>query len=96
MTKIPDIRKMQQITESSHLQLIETEREIVCKEIEKAANKGHHYLYIDTDLFNENVELLKNEGYEVQRKCNEWSVGTVISWYPTQKRRKKEFFIFNF
>ena len=96
MTKIPDIKQIQRITESSHLELIETEREIICKEIEKAAYKGNNHLYIDMDIFNENVELLKNEGYEVKRKCNEWSVGTVISWDLAQKRRKKEFFIFNF
>lgn len=96
MTKIPDIRKMQQITESSHLRLVEEERDRICRLIEKAANKGHHYMWIEEDIFNENIELLTNEGYYVKRRCDEWGVGTTISWYPTQQKRKKEFFIFNF
>lgn len=32
MAKIPDIRKMQQIMENSHLQIIEAEREILLRE----------------------------------------------------------------
>lgn len=93
MTKIPDIKEIQQITELSHLRRVEIEREMICKEIEKAANKGHNHLYIDKDhLFDENIELLKNGGYEVQRKCNEWYVGTIISWYPKKVKKR----IFNF
>ena len=90
MTKIPDIRKMQQITENSHLQMVEVEREKICKELEKAANKGDYYLYIDIDLFNENIELLEDEGYKVQRRCDEW--GVTISWHPGEVKKR----IFNF
>ena len=93
MTKIPDIRKMQQITENSHLQMIEAEREMLCKKIEKAARNGDYYLYIDLKLADENIELLKDEGYHLQRSCDEWSgVGTTISWYPEEVRKR----IFNF
>lgn len=96
MTRIPDIKKMQNLTESSHLRLVEEERDRICRLIEKAANKGHHHMWIEEDIFNENIELLTNEGYCVKRRCDEWGVGTTISWYPTQQKRKKEFFIFNF
>lgn len=92
MTKIPDIRKIQQITENSHLQMIEAEREMLCKEIEKAARNGDYYLYIGFQLANENIDLLKDEGYHLQRNCDEWSVGTTISWHPGEVRKR----IFNF
>ena len=93
MTKIPDIRKMQQITENSHLQIVEAERDFICKEIEKAARKGDYYLYINLKLADENIELLKDEGYHLQRNCDEWSgVGTTISWHPGEVRKR----IFNF
>lgn len=92
MAKIPDIRKMQQITENNHFKVIEAEREMICREIEKAANKGDYYLYIGTDLANKNIELLKEEGYKVQRRCDEWGVGITISWHPGEVRKR----IFNF
>ena len=92
MTKIPDIRKMQQITENSHLQVIEAEREMICREIEKAARKGDYYLYIGTDLANENIELLKEEGYHLKHDCGEWGVGFTISWHPREVKKR----IFNF
>lgn len=92
MTKIPDIRKMQQITENSHLQMIEAEREMICKEIEKAARNGDYYLYINLQLANENIELLKDEGYHLQRNCDEWGSGFTISWHPGEVRKR----IFNF
>lgn len=88
MTKIPDIRKMQQITENSHLQMIEAEREMLCKEIEKAARNGDYYLYIGFQLANENIEMLKDEGYHLQRSC----YGTTISWHPGEVRKR----LFNF
>ena len=92
MTKIPDIRQMQQITESSHLQMVEAERDFICKEIEKAARKGDYYLYVNLQLANENIELLKEEGYHLKSHCDEWGVGITISWHPEKAKKR----IFNF
>ena len=72
--------------------MVEAEREIICKEIKKAAKNGGYYLYIDFDLAQENIELLKDEGYCVQRKCSEWGVGVTISWHPDRIKKR----IFNF
>ena len=88
MTKMPDIRKMQQITENSHLQMVEAERDFICKEIEKAARKGDYYLYVNLQLANENIELLKEEGYHLRCNCDEWGVGTIISWHPGKVKKK--------
>ena len=88
MAKIPNISEIQQITENSHLQVIEAEREMICREMEKAARKGDYYLYIGTDLANENIELLKEEGYHLTRDCGEWGVGFTISWHPREVGHK--------
>ena len=91
MTKIPDIRKIQQITENSLFVLIEMEREMLCKEIEKAARNGNYNLYVNLQLANENIELLKEEGYHLKSHCDEWG-GITISWHPEEVRKR----IFNF
>ena len=92
MTKIPNIRKIQQITENSHLQMIEVEREMLCKEIEKAARNGDYNLYIGINLANENIELLKDEGYHLKHNNDEWGAGFTISWHPYKVKKR----IFNF
>lgn len=88
MAKIPSISEIQQITENNHLQVIEAEREMICREIEKAARKGDYYLYIGTVLANENIELLKEEGYHLKHDCGEWGVGFTISWDPREVGHK--------
>ena len=68
--------------------MVEAERDFICKEIEKAARKGDYYLYVNLQLANENIELLKEEGYHLRCNCDEWGVGTIISWHPGKVKKK--------
>ena len=88
MTKIPSIREIQNITKNSHLMLVEEERERICREIEKAAKQGHNHLWIDCGIFDENTKLLIQEGYYVKQRCDEWGIGTTISWYPEKVKKR--------
>lgn len=72
--------------------MVDTEREMICRVIEKDASEGRYCSFIDKNLFNENIELLRNEGYEVRQKSDEWGIVTIISWYPGRAKKS----IFNF